>query len=134
MTAGVVIILGSVGINFGSGMTGGLTYIASDALSDHVYNQEFVRPAAIGEEEESWLRRMLSEHVHLTGSPRAEDLLSDRYPLPLVRLEPLHLPCAIDQTWSATLLRGHKTELPPPRFLDALPPEIAPLYKQSATS
>jgi len=133
MTAGVVIILGSVGINFGSGMTGGLTYIASEALSEHTYNKEFVRPAAIEEEEESWLRRVLSEHVHLTGSPRAEDLLNDRYPLPLVRLEPLHLPCAIDQTWSPTLARLHKTDLAPSRFLDALPPEVAPLSEQSAS-
>ena len=52
MTAGVVIILGPAGMNLGSGMTGGLTYILRDSLQDQNYNHEFVSPAEIGEPEE----------------------------------------------------------------------------------
>jgi glutamate synthase domain-containing protein 2/glutamate synthase domain-containing protein 3 len=135
MTAGVVIVLGSAGINFGSGMTGGLSYISRETLSDHTYNQEFVRPSAIEEEEEAWVRRVLGEHVRLTGSPRAEDLLRNRSALPLVRLEPLHLPCPIAQTWSASLsrLNQQKNAASAATFPDTLRPEIAPQREQTAT-
>jgi glutamate synthase (ferredoxin) len=131
MTAGVVIILGPAGLNLGSGMTGGLAYILRDALSDDNYNREFVRPAAIGESEEivgsskgirgennahgqaavqgnedEWLRHILREHFHLTNSPRARRLLESALPLPLVRLQPVHLPCTIAETWAPFLQRS----------------------------
>ena len=126
MTAGVVIILGPAGMNLGSGMTGGLTYILRDSLQDQNYNHEFVRPAEIGEPEEvdvresalanraneavagnedEWLRHILREHFHLTNSPRARRLLESALPLPLVRLQPVHLPCTIAETWSPFLQR-----------------------------
>jgi glutamate synthase domain-containing protein 3 len=130
MTAGVVIILGPAGMNLGSGMTGGLTYISRDALHDENYNREFVRPAEIGTSEEvsptletmrgrddahdgqrvrsleeEWLRHILREHFHLTNSPRARRLLESALPLPLVRLQPVHLPCTIAETWAPFLQR-----------------------------
>jgi glutamate synthase domain-containing protein 2/glutamate synthase domain-containing protein 3 len=157
MTAGVVIILGPAGMNLGSGMTGGLTYILRDALHDENYNREFVRAAEIGESEEvdareatvegqasqarqsageaagmagreaapnretylrsteagqgvrgledEWLRHILREHFHLTNSPRARRLLESALPLPLVRLQPVHLPCTIAETWAPFLHR-----------------------------
>ena len=161
MTAGVVIILGPAGMNLGSGMTGGLTYILRDALHDENYNHEFVRPAEIGESEETveedrvaaiegtanvtatvgaglraalraqaeaagparvsadqitnrdavagnedeWLRHILREHFHLTNSPRARRLLESALPLPLVRLQPVHLPSTIAETWTPFLQR-----------------------------
>ncbi len=155
MTAGVVIILGPAGMNLGSGMTGGLTYILRDALSGENLNREFVRPAEIGESEEAvdeqraalegttissagveaglrparmadqsivnrdairgnedeWLRHFLREHFHLTNSPRARRLLESALPLPLVRLQPVHLPCSITETW-APFLQRHEAESP----------------------
>ncbi len=111
MTAGVVIILGPAGANLASGMTGGLVYILRKALLDDGYNQEFVRPATIDEHEEEWLRHVLREHFHLTGSPRARRLLSVAAPLPLLRLEPVRLPCSISQTWAATLERFEREEI-----------------------
>jgi glutamate synthase domain-containing protein 3 len=166
MTAGVVIILGPAGMNLGSGMTGGLTYILRDALHDENYNREFVRAAEIGESEgvdagestadslasqalqsageaaniagreaapnrethlgsteavqsddhardrqgvrgleDEWLRHILREHFHLTNSPRARRLLESALPLPLVRLQPVHLPCTIAETWAPFLQR-----------------------------
>ena len=111
LTGGVVIILGPAGINLGSGMTGGLAYVQRDSLSDEGYHREFVRPAAITEHEEEWLRLILRKHFRLTGSPRAARLLTVMAPLPLLRVEPLHLPCPIPQTWAATQERLEKREV-----------------------
>ena len=90
------------------------------SLSDDGYNREFVRPTAIDEQEEAWLRRVLREHIRLTGSARAERLLRAMAPLPLVRLEPLHPPCSIAQTWDAVLARLDKREIGSPGLPDAL--------------
>ncbi|MFZ3215002.1 MAG: glutamate synthase large subunit [Candidatus Acidiferrales bacterium] len=109
MTAGIAVILGPAGMNLGSGMTGGLTYIIRDALTGDNCNHEFVRCAEIGEDaceqEEEWLRVTLQEHFRLTGSQRARRLLQSTHLLPLVRLEPLHLPCSIAETWAPFLTR-----------------------------
>jgi glutamate synthase domain-containing protein 2/glutamate synthase domain-containing protein 1/glutamate synthase domain-containing protein 3 len=112
MTAGVVIILGPTGMNLGSGMTGGLVYVSEDLLATGGYNREFVHcanacgPTAPGEE--ASLRRALEEHVRQTSSPRAMRLLEAKGPLPLLRLEPVHLPCSLAQTWSPLLERWEK--------------------------
>jgi glutamate synthase domain-containing protein 2/glutamate synthase domain-containing protein 1/glutamate synthase domain-containing protein 3 len=119
MTAGIAVILGPAGMNLGSGMTGGLTYILRDALSGDNCNHEFVRCAEIGdgagEQEEGWLRALLQEHFRLTGSQRARRLLQSTHLLPLVRLEPVHLPCSIADTWAPFLTRpaiGVAAEVP----------------------
>jgi glutamate synthase domain-containing protein 2/glutamate synthase domain-containing protein 1/glutamate synthase domain-containing protein 3 len=138
MTAGLVIILGPAGMNLSSGMTGGLTYILRDALHEENYNHEFVRPAEIGESaeeqkeeayaraftaerqarealqgnEDEWLRHILREHFHLTKSPRARRLLESALPLPLVRLQPVHLPCSIAETWAPFLQHREAPESP----------------------
>ena len=117
MTAGVVIILGPTGIDLGSGMTGGLVYVLKDLvlkdlLATGGYNREFVHcanacgPTAPGEE--ASLRRALEEHVRQTSSPRAMRLLEAKNSLPLLRLEPIHLPCSLAQTWSPLLERWEK--------------------------
>jgi len=112
MTAGVVIILGRTGMNLGSGMTGGLVYVLKDLLATGGYNREFVHcanargPMASGEEVR--LRRALEEHVRQTSSPRALRLLKAKGPLPLLRLEPVRLPCSHAQAWSPLLERWEK--------------------------
>jgi len=112
MTAGVVIILGPTGMNLGSGMTGGLVYVLKDLLATGGYNREFVHcanacgPTAPGEE--ASLRLALEEHARQTSSPRAMRLLATKGPLPLLRLEPVHLPCSLAQTWSPFLERWEK--------------------------
>ncbi len=135
MTAGVVLILGDAGVNLCSGMTGGLVYALERSIADGNYNREFVRCAAFEEDraplftvpadsdsglpawgdvdeeqEESWLRRVLREHVRLTGSPRARRMLNSAARLPLVRLQPLHLPCSIAKTWEPILNRLEQQE------------------------
>jgi glutamate synthase (ferredoxin) len=112
MTAGVVIILGPAGMNLGSGMTGGLVYVSKDLLASDSYNREFVHCTnALGpadRSEDARLRRALEEHVRQTRSPRAMRLLEAKGPLPLLRLEPVHLPCSLAKTWSPLLERWEK--------------------------
>src|SRR5580700_706432 len=106
MTAGVVVILGPAGANMGAGMTGGLAYLlradADDYFNDDATNRDSVRFAHLEPQEEEWLRRVLRRHLHLTGSPRAADLLSCSA-LPLLRVEPLAPPCSIEETWASIL-------------------------------
>jgi glutamate synthase (ferredoxin) len=109
MTAGVVLMLGRAGINLGSGMTGGLLYAVRKTLADTDFNAEFVRKAEIEEPERAWLRQALMEHVRLTDSSKARRLLkADSLLSLLVRLEPVTLPCTVEQTWAPILARWNK--------------------------
>ncbi|MGB6391747.1 MAG: glutamate synthase large subunit [Candidatus Acidiferrales bacterium] len=105
MTSGIALILGGAGSNFGSGMTGGLAYALRSEIASLPYHREFLRWNDIGEDEEEWLRSALQEHLRLTGSPRARLLLRRLAPLPMVRLEPLVLPCPVAQTWAPFVAR-----------------------------
>jgi glutamate synthase domain-containing protein 3 len=103
MTAGVVVILGPTAINLASGMTGGLAYILKECLPEGAYSREFVRcanPDGLEPAEEARVRAALEEHVRRTASPRGMRILQTKGPLPLVRLEPVHLPCSFAQTWA----------------------------------
>jgi glutamate synthase (ferredoxin) len=122
MTAGVVLVLGPAGINFGSGMTGGLAYVLRDSVRAEGYNRQFVRQAPISTQEAAWLRRVLREHFRLTGSPRAAHLVS-QMELPLLRIEPVELPCPIAQTWAAAVARLDQRGIPSFAFPDTLPSE-----------
>ena len=112
MTAGIAVILGPAGTNFGAGMTGGLAYVLPDSLTEHGYNQQSVRLEALEVWERSWLRRVLRKHLRLTGSPRAAHWLNTGLALPFVRVEPVQQPCAIAETWAPILARMKKSELP----------------------
>src|SRR5450755_4661287 len=105
MTAGVAVILGPAGMNFGAGMTGGLAYALRDSIGGYGYNQQSVRLAPVEVREEVWLRRVLRKHLRLTGSPRAASLLDSAAPLPFLRVEPLALPCSVADTWASILTR-----------------------------
>jgi glutamate synthase (ferredoxin) len=107
MTGGIAVVLGETGINFGSGMTGGLAYIAADQLSEYSFNREFVKLEPCSPEEEVALRQVLIRHVLLTGSPRATFILNSVPRLPLLRIRPVHLPCPAEQTWAPILQRLH---------------------------
>jgi len=104
MTGGVVLVLGPLGLNFGSGMTGGLAYVMH-AEAEDVLHREFVALADIEADEQLWLRRVLEAHQHFTASPRAARLLSRRGALPLVRVQPVHLQGSIADTWRPVLER-----------------------------
>jgi hypothetical protein len=93
------------GVNFASGMTGGLAYLLADELAQSRYHCDFVQPMACSAEEEAMLRRVLIKHCLVTGSPTAALLLNAGPVLPFLRLQPLQLPCTVDQTWAPVLRR-----------------------------
>src|SRR5207248_4320637 len=104
MTGGVVLVLGPVGLNFGSGMTGGLAYILRTEAED-VLHREFVSVHEITGSEDDWLRRTLREHLERTRSPRAARLLTRRGPEPMLRVQPVHLQGTVQSTWEPALAK-----------------------------
>src|SRR5207245_2552692 len=125
MTAGVTAILGPAGTNLGAGMTGGLAYLLRDSVAGDGYNHQSVRMVPLEVREELWLRRVLQKHLRLTGSPRAARLLSSDAALPLLRVEPLHRPCSIAETWSGSLKRLRGDSVVPMESPQIVSPEVA---------
>jgi glutamate synthase (ferredoxin) len=73
MTAGCVVVLGEVGLNFAAGMSGGVAYVFDPVGTLPLrLNAELVA-AERGEPE----RELLDKHLRHTGSPRAAQLLTD---------------------------------------------------------
>jgi glutamate synthase (NADPH/NADH) large chain/glutamate synthase (ferredoxin) len=110
MTGGVAIILGPAGLNFGSGMTGGLAYVLR-ADAEEVLHPDFVKLAEIEQQEEEWLRQALEEHVHHTHSPRPGRLLTRRGALPLMRVQPIHFQGSVEATWKPVLAQFQQQQL-----------------------
>jgi glutamate synthase domain-containing protein 2/glutamate synthase domain-containing protein 1/glutamate synthase domain-containing protein 3 len=78
MTAGSVAIIGPVGRNAASGMSGGEAFfLATEAeLNGHLGPTE-LRPRPLDADATARLYAMLEEHLAATGSPRVEALLTD---------------------------------------------------------
>ncbi len=82
MTDGVVVVLGSTGVNFGAGMTGGFAY-ALDLDRDFVdrYNHELIDIHRITPESMEahlhHLRELITAHVEVTGSEWGAAILDD---------------------------------------------------------
>ena len=100
MTGGIIVVLGDTGLNFGAGMTGGFAMVfdESGSFADR-YNNELVDIHRINtentEQYRHYLRERLEEHVKLTGSARAQELLDQFSDLVgkfwLVKPKALHL-------------------------------------------
>jgi glutamate synthase (ferredoxin) len=79
MTGGLIVILGPTGKNFGAGMSGGLAFVYDTENK----LEKRINPAMIGlerlgdEEETASLRKLITVHANLTGSPHAKALLED---------------------------------------------------------
>ncbi|CAM3958068.1 glutamate synthase large subunit [Pseudoalteromonas byunsanensis] len=90
MTGGVVCILGAVGVNFGAGMTGGFAYVLDEG-NDFAkrINPELVEIVELTQlpSHQEHLRGLIAEHLELTCSSRAEQVLAnfDLY-LPMFKL------------------------------------------------
>ena len=126
MTGGVAIILGPLGLNFGSGMTGGLAYVMS-AEARHMLHPEFVSLEEIEPQEEEWLRQALEQQVHHTGSPRAARLLGARGVLPLMRVEPVHFQGSVEATWKPVLAQfQERQQIVPAPLTTAISPTALP--------
>ncbi len=75
MTGGLVVSLGSVGRNFAAGMTGGVAFVAAGANLTTRCNTEMVTLTDAVDDDRQLLVALLEEHVRLTGSWRAAELL-----------------------------------------------------------
>ena len=82
MTGGVVCVLGTTGVNFGAGFTGGFAYVL-DMERDFVdrYNHDLidihrVSPEGMGTHVQH-LRGLIEQHVEATGSAWGAQLLND---------------------------------------------------------
>jgi glutamate synthase (NADPH/NADH) large chain len=82
MTGGVVAILGTTGINFGAGMTGGVAFIY-DKEHDFIdkLNQELVVAVRIdtdeSDEERHFIKKLLTKYVNETSSEKAQYILDN---------------------------------------------------------
>uniref|UniRef100_A0A7S1TF03 glutamate synthase (NADH) n=1 Tax=Compsopogon caeruleus TaxID=31354 RepID=A0A7S1TF03_9RHOD len=69
MTGGRTVILGSTGINFAAGMSGGIAYVFDPAREFPMNcNMESVDLVGVSLEDESELKSIVEDHVRLTGS------------------------------------------------------------------
>jgi len=127
MTGGIVTVLGPIGLNFGSGMTGGLAYIPR-CEAEQVLNLEFVQAHELEDDEESHLRLLLESHLALTDSHIAFRLLASKAPLPFVRIQPIHLQGTVEMAWRAVPATSAESILvQAPNFLE-IPERRAPHY------
>ena len=82
MTGGIVVILGRTGINFGAGMTGGVSFVydADHSFVENV-NRELVEAIRIdtdeGADARHLLKRLIKDYVVETDSKKAKDLLDN---------------------------------------------------------
>ncbi|WP_394176764.1 glutamate synthase large subunit [Thalassotalea litorea] len=80
MTGGIVTILGQTGLNFGAGMTGGFAYVLDEGNDlEKRINGESIEIVSLDELviHQEHLRGIVSHHLELTGSERAQDILDN---------------------------------------------------------
>ena len=79
MTGGVAVILGSIGANFGAGMTGGMAYLYNpEGRADILINPEtLVRCPVTVDHWLAELEALLQRHLSETGSAKAADILQN---------------------------------------------------------
>ena len=76
MTGGTVVILGTVGRNFGAGMSGGVAYILDEKKGlEHLCNLELIALSPVTPAGEKVLKEMIQSHFKFTGSPLANRIL-----------------------------------------------------------
>ncbi|KAK9476289.1 hypothetical protein V1514DRAFT_322282 [Lipomyces japonicus] len=79
MTGGRVVILGSTGRNFAAGMSGGIAYVLDIAQDfQQKVNPELVELSGVTDPAEvAFLRGLIEDHRHYTGSTVADKILND---------------------------------------------------------
>ena len=78
MTGGRIVVLGSTGVNFGAGMSGGLAYVYDERNDfDQHCNLSMVDLEPLKDDADiAELQAMLREHLQHTGSSKAEYILN----------------------------------------------------------
>ena len=92
MTAGVVLVLGPAGMNFGAGMTGGVAYMMRDSLAGHGYNQHSVHARRSRCAKNCGFAWCCAVTCASPAAPGHWELLSSDAPLPFLRVEPCSPP------------------------------------------
>ena len=77
MTGGVAVILGSIGANFGAGMTGGMAYLydPKGQAAQHMNMETLVTCPVSDPHWERQLEELIERHLAETGSRKAADIL-----------------------------------------------------------
>ena len=77
MTGGVAVILGTIGANFGAGMTGGMAYLYDpDGAAPELMNMETLVSCPVTVEHwEAELKGLIERHLAETGSVKADEIL-----------------------------------------------------------
>ncbi|MGG7059766.1 glutamate synthase large subunit [Clostridium tertium] len=77
MTGGTVVLLGKCGLNFAAGMSGGIAYVFDkDNSLNNKLNKELIRIEALGDKDLGILKGLIEEHVELTESTLAKNILN----------------------------------------------------------
>lgn len=79
MTGGVAVILGSVGRNFGAGMSGGVAYIfdTDNTFTNNCNGEDLnIDPVEL-QEDVNQLRTLIENHFVATSSPLAKHILEN---------------------------------------------------------
>ncbi len=79
MTGGCVVVLGPTGKNFAAGMSGGVVYVLDEynALYRNLNKGQILMEKVESKYDREELRQMLSNHVEVTGSAKAKQVLAD---------------------------------------------------------
>jgi len=78
MTGGRIVILGSIGRNFGAGMSGGTAYLYDpEGITKQYLNMEMILVEGINPGDEEILRSDIRNHFKYTGSTTALSILQD---------------------------------------------------------
>jgi glutamate synthase domain-containing protein 3 len=93
MTGGTALVLGSVGPNFGSGMTGGRLFLLD--LNPKTLNADYVQALPLTSAEMDLVQELVAEHVNKTGSQVGLRLLGnfdpERFSKVVTKLQPVSL-------------------------------------------
>jgi glutamate synthase domain-containing protein 2/glutamate synthase domain-containing protein 3 len=77
MTGGIVVVLGSVGMNVGAGMTGGELFVHDpETRLPALVNPELVETRRVGSDELETVAALVRRHADHTGSPLAREILA----------------------------------------------------------
>jgi len=79
MTGGRVVVLGSTGVNFAAGMSGGIAYVYDrERVFDGRCNLDMVDLEGVGDPKEALeLRKLIEAHLRYTSSQLARRILED---------------------------------------------------------
>jgi glutamate synthase domain-containing protein 2/glutamate synthase domain-containing protein 1/glutamate synthase domain-containing protein 3 len=78
MTGGRAIILGETGRNFAAGMSGGIAYVLDETgRFPALVNREMVDLDELTDEDREYIGKMVTKHVHYTGSEVGQRVLND---------------------------------------------------------